>query len=327
VWYGQRNGGGTIGPGTYSALVRATDRYGVTRTSPFLDTVTDLDTPFIPGPGGKIATDGLFTLNPDGSDVASLGSAQELGPAWSPDGTHIAFHMLGQLPHGYAADSIYVMSSDGNDRVDLTPNLTHGRPKATYPAWSPDGARIAYLQLVRRSTGQEHQDIEVMNSDGTGKVDITNGTIDVCLLCLDHLSWSPDGSWIAFPCHAICLIHPDGTGLRSLTRPGGENTTDWFPSWSPDGTEVAFTRNDYQACNGGTYCQSVWVVRVRGRLERDLSPDPLAVEEYPSWSPDGSRLVFFKQGSPSSLWTMNPTGGERVSINLPLTEPAWGAYP
>src|SRR5438270_323940 len=122
-------------------------------------------------------------------------------PAWSPDGSKIAFTRYG------ANDSdIYVMHADGSGIVQLT--NTPGNDDQ--PAWSPDGSKIAFS-----STRDGNHEIYVMNAtDGSGLVRLTNDA-----LWDDHPAWSPDGSKIAFSKYSAIYVMnaTDGSGLVRLT--------------------------------------------------------------------------------------------------------------
>jgi TolB protein len=102
---------------------------------------------------------GISVMRPDGSGkrllahVPSSPGAGGLHASWSPDGSLIAFTRL--RPHGLGYDIRSVGVTDTRVRT-LADDARSG-----YPAWSPDGRRIAYA-----STGSA---INVMNSDGSGK--------------------------------------------------------------------------------------------------------------------------------------------------------------
>ncbi|MDA1349887.1 MAG: hypothetical protein O3A47_13645 [Chloroflexi bacterium] len=95
-------------------------------------------------------------------------------PAWSPDGSKIAFASLRDGSRG-----IYVMNADGTNQTRLTSDLDQWTD--LWPTWSPDGSRIAFWSR-RGSDG----DIHVVNTDGSGEIRITD-TIGVN----EEPAWSP----------------------------------------------------------------------------------------------------------------------------------------
>jgi Tol biopolymer transport system component len=106
-------------------------------------------------------------------------------PAWSPDGSRIAFSMT-------AAGSddpwtIHVLHRDGT--------LVHLSPSDVYdvaPSWSPDGGRIAFQS---RSFPNGNDEIYVMNADGTNRMRLTHGQAHARP---GFPAWSPDGARIAY---------------------------------------------------------------------------------------------------------------------------------
>ena len=120
-------------------------------------------------------------MNPDGTGVTQLTSrsAHNGSPAWSPDGSQIAF-----TSDRDGNEEIYVMNANGTGATRLT---NHSADDWS-PAWSPDGRRIAFV-----SDRDGNWNIHVMNADGHGIVRLT-----------DHFAadwspaWSPDGRQIAF---------------------------------------------------------------------------------------------------------------------------------
>jgi dipeptidyl aminopeptidase/acylaminoacyl peptidase len=106
-------------------------------------------------------------------------SADDLAPAWSPDGARIAFETLRD-----GNNEIYVMNHDGSEQVNLTQNLSPDHA----PAWSPDGTRIAFESLR-----DGVRDIYVMTADGTDQTRLTFGPgLNVAP------QWSTDGAGIVF---------------------------------------------------------------------------------------------------------------------------------
>src|SRR5712692_11221796 len=114
---------------------------------------------------GRIAftSDGvLYTINADGTNQLQLTSnGSNHSPAWSPDGTKIAFNRLG--PHD-TTNAIYLVNADGSglQKISLPP------AGDADPTWSPDGTKIAFV------SGNNNADIFVMNADGSNRVNLTN---------------------------------------------------------------------------------------------------------------------------------------------------------
>jgi len=79
----------------------------------------------------------IWVMGADGSNPVNLTNdeASSWGPAWSPDGTRIAFTYGGYPGPG----EVYVLGADG------PVNLTNNEARDGSPAWSPDGARIAFV--------------------------------------------------------------------------------------------------------------------------------------------------------------------------------------
>ncbi len=153
----------------------------------------------------------IYTVNPDGSGLARLTNSDvgDIAPAWSPDGTRIAFGCgIGAETDGgfrtVGPRDICVMDADGRGSVCLTNDpVADGEP-----TWSPDGSRIAF-----RRAG----DIYTMKPDGTEVTRLTT------VASASEPDWSPDGTKIAFTSRRglgreIHVMDADGTGAVNLTR-------------------------------------------------------------------------------------------------------------
>lgn len=215
----------------------------------------------------------IFTVRSDGTGTVRLTNnlASDTDPAWSPDGTKIAF--TSDRDGGRA---IYVMNEDGSDAKRLTPLTSH----SFRPAWSPDGSRIAFA-----SNRDGNTDVYVMNADGSGEVRLTTDpTVDT------DPAWSPDGTRIAFSsardgAAQIYVMDADGSGVTRFTTNTNGVTVDGHPAWSPDGTRLAFAAT---RCDGGSsgYCYpAVFVARPPGL------PVEVGVGSDPAWSPDGRKIA------------------------------------
>jgi hypothetical protein len=175
-----------------------------------------------------VPNDQVVIANADGSDPQVVTSG--LYPAWSPDG-----HELAVQDHG----SIWVVSTDGTNRHRVLRN-------ADAPAWSPDGSQLVFL-----GTGG----LRVANADGSN-----NHSLGVNSCCILRAAWSPDGSEIAYGFDNtdpnVCEIRPDGTGKHCLHLAGSvpipqTQIDDYFwsgdPAWGPAPGQLVFTQEDEQA--------------------------------------------------------------------------------
>jgi TolB protein len=98
-------------------------------------------------------------MDPDGQhqrNISNSPSTDDVGPAWSPDGTMLAFRR--------GKGDIWVMDAEGNSSQELT---TTG--KDAQPTWSPDGNLIAF-----RSSRSGDEDIWVMDAEGNNAYDLTS---------------------------------------------------------------------------------------------------------------------------------------------------------
>jgi sugar lactone lactonase YvrE len=217
--------------------------------------------------------DGMASMNSDGSGQWGLRFTRigEGAPAWSPDGSAIAFtdtrngpqeiyamdpdgtnvRQLTQVP--FAADpswspdgkriafddgsKLYAMSADGGAVVPLA--------DGAHPAWSPDGATIAYDAY------------DAKGSEGIYSLDLASGRttrLTTAPYSAEAPSWSPDGKRIAFDDgFEVYAMNGDGSGVAPLAD-GSQ------PAWSPDGAQIAFVRNG-----------QVWTMRADGTGARQLT--------------------------------------------------------
>lgn len=160
----------------------------------------------------------LFTVRWDGSDLTMLtdpGSCFHSDPAWSPDGTMIAFTRECE-----GVTQLYTITSDGQSERPLVAGEQDSNVD-----WSPDGSAVVFQ---RRFPG-DRTHIMLARADGTGLRQITTESENF------YPRFSPDGSMIAFVSNRdgsqeIYLIAEDGSGERRLTDPPGN---DIAPAWRP----------------------------------------------------------------------------------------------
>jgi TolB protein len=162
----------------------------------------------------------IYVMDAAGSNERRLtiNMEQDGHPAWSPDGSRIAF---AGARSGSA--NIYVMNADGTGQRQVTA-LSNWNYQ---PAWSPDGSRIAFARAFSGADG-----VYIVNADGTGSVTRLSPSFG------EWPAWSPNGSRVAYSDIGIVVIDVDGTGAVHLT----DGSFDWMPTWSSDGTRIAFAR-------------------------------------------------------------------------------------
>jgi dipeptidyl aminopeptidase/acylaminoacyl peptidase len=184
----------------------------------------------------------------------------DVGFAWSPDGSRIAFAQPGNDP------GLYVADADGSGPTFL-PGTEGAR--AARPAWAPDGSRIAFA---------DRRGVFIVSLDGGEP-----------MLVSDHggdPAWSPDGTHLAFSTSdGIVVVDADGSG------PIGVGNGYEF-AWSPGGDRIVY--HIEKSVSGG-FLEELWVVSADGS-----DPTPILrsdccsgiVDGSLTWSPDGTRVAF-----------------------------------
>jgi len=170
----------------------------------------------------------IYEVNADGTHVDRLTDdrLQESAPAWSPDGSRIAFDGWDDASGGQPPSPVrlYVMNENGTGIRALGPQNVAGA------AWSPDGSEIAFADT---ETGS----IMAIHPDGTRERSIVDMAEVVGGVHLVYgPTWSPDGTKIAFfagsdAAHTrIYVVNRDGSGLTQLTH---GPAADAEPAWQP----------------------------------------------------------------------------------------------
>jgi Tol biopolymer transport system component/DNA-binding winged helix-turn-helix (wHTH) protein len=211
-------------------------------------------------------------------------------PAFSPDGTRVAFRRESFVPR---MAGLYVKQVDGPELQQLT-NDANDR----FPVWSPDGKWIAFSRLSRKERT-------------IFKVPAQGGDLRPLLSTPPNaepieLDWSPDGKTIAFVGRitgdrtAISVLSLDSLAVRTLTMPGSTED-DWGPRYSPDGERLAFVR-------GKAGVESIVVMPSAGGEVRRVASELRRVNGAPAWSEDSQSIIF-------SGDTLDSSGLFRVSAN------------
>jgi TolB protein len=232
----------------------------------------------------------LTAPQPEGTDAAG-----NTNPAWSADGTRIAYTGTGDaVVEDPTTEEIYVMDGDG-EHVD---RLTDNSVPDLSPDWSPDGKHIVFSRASGLGAEAPQASLYVMDVDGSNEHELYRAKASGSEMLLLTPEWSPDGSQIAFtqvsyptgiPKASVYVIKSDGTGAREIARDAAE------PAWSPDGKRIAFASGRDK--NGQTCfeeCQpsgEIYVADADGANPARLTNEK-GEDASPSWSPDGERIAF-----------------------------------
>lgn len=208
------------------------------------------------GPGGRTAwvhrNGSSWELVVDGKVVSS--GPTHLSPAFMPNGTVAAAYSEAQKTSIYAFSGRAKTLLAGPGGINVS------------PTFSPDGSRLAFASDLGGSSA-----IYLAPAGGGPPSRLTNTGKAT------DPAWSPTGELIAFVSREtdICVIRPDGTGLRQLTGGQGAN---YRPSFSPDGRMIVFssTRNGRQ---------QLFVMAANGDSQQPLMPNYQPAQEQPYWSP------------------------------------------
>jgi Tol biopolymer transport system component len=215
-------------------------------------------------------------------------------PAWSPDGTQIAF---ASRREGVA--HIYVMGADGKG----TRRLTSGKLSDEHPSWSPDGTKILFgregiLMAVPARGGTPHR-----IGHGPGNA--------------GDPAWSPDGKQIAYdyrmpgtPVREVYVARADGTHPRAVTKLLNVSVA---PAWASDGKRLAFASN----ARGGRF--EIYVVGLDGKGLRQVTFMDGDVFD-PAWALDGRTLSFYADGA---VWIDTGEHERQLTSGKNDSSPAW----
>ncbi len=263
----------------------------------------------------------IFSILPDGTSRLRLTDTTRANnelPAWSADGTKIAFFLY-QPGRG---ESLRTMNADGTGvSVVVRRPLFHvGSWSGWGVAWSADGTRLTFC-AAREDTGGLRK-IFVVNVDGTGLTQLSpaDDSTNDC-----DPSWSPDGTEIAFD--TVDLSGPTvGPVEIDVMRPDGSHRTavvsnGFSPDWSPDGTKLIFLRFVGHQTD-------VFEVNSDGTGLTQITHTPKREEFDPVYSPDGTKTAFTRTrlsgSSENDIWVANAdgTGSQRITSTR-LKEEYW----
>ena len=253
---------------------------------------------------GRDGYEDVWIMNADGSDPVNLTQGRHgrcVSPAWSPDGTKIAYLDVGA---DYSIGDVWVMDADGGNPQQMG-SLTN--PGYNDMVWAEDGSLIYF---IKHRIGDPEVFVVALDGSGSSLMDwreaawIVKGSID-------NRGLSPDGTKLADvvlqddegdaylylaifapgevpqPSEQIedllnridfrVIPLPDLPYQQAELEPGQFISSNPDPTWSPDSMKIAFSADNEQGD------EEVWVVDIDGsnlvNLTNGLGGD------YPAWQP------------------------------------------
>jgi Tol biopolymer transport system component len=234
---------------------------------------------------------GIYLMDTAGANIRQIFNGDGVGVTWSPDGKWLAFSQGGTLSK---------IKATGDSLTTVTDVAG-----AIRPSWSPNNKWIAFVQ---RSPGY-----------GIWLYDVTKGTSALLLSYGDFPSWNPltgelillSAQFDQYTGYVYYNYVAVDSGISSTRSLGSFATAAdvGFSPMSPTGNRIALgvKRTD-------DYAQ-VWIFDLTSRTITQLTTDG---GDYPSWSPDGSKIIYTRtQPGDGGLWVMNADGSNKHRITKP----------
>lgn len=210
-----------------------------------------------------------------------------VSPAWSPDGSQLAYVTLSQTEQ----QVMVIDAQGGNQRVVFS-----GPPGDAINgsiAWSPDGTHLAFTGLM---DGRQVIYLDDLSSPD-GPLPLTDAFANAFSPTFSAdgrelaFSWAPAANQEVFVA-ALGTVAMPITSDTQLTRVTHDYNLDSFPAWSPDGAWLAFT-SDRQG-NSEIYAVPAGCLSSPDPCDARMKrlTDHIARDIFPTWSPDGTRLLF-----------------------------------
>jgi TolB protein len=240
----------------------------------------------------------------EGTNVALRSNEPIISPAWSPDGTKVAY-----VSFENKKPVIFVQNLATRQRTIVA----NYKGSNSAPSWSPDGSRLA-IALARDSLTQ----VYIVNADGTGLRRLTN-TYGI----ETEPQFAPDGQTIYFTSD-----RSGGPQIYRMSAAGGEaqrvtfnGTYNISPRISPDGKLLA-----YISRREGRF--QLYVLDLTNGQEQRLSDT--AGDESPSFSPNSKYIMYATEsGRRGSLAVVSVDGRVRHRLTTQagdIREPTWGPF-
>ncbi len=229
----------------------------------------------------------LWTFHPDGTAISSSSSskqlldcldpnAQDVDPAYSPDGKSILFTSTRGEKVG-----VWLVSEDGRGLQRVC--------DGDQAEWAPDGTKIVF---------RKNHKVWIRDLKTGAQRQIVPEQFKMC----SGPSWSPDGNRIAFACrwdagNGLFLVEVEARGGKPVKVYDKKGACE--PHWSPDGKTLVYETETH-----------ICTIQPEGTKNRLITYYG-GVQRYGQFSPDGKRIVFCQGVTENGPWQLYvvPSGG------------------
>ncbi len=316
--------------------------------------------------------DGRFDVRYKLLDTLASSQLSGLAMAVQPQFTRLAAHKIADdiyekllgVRGAFATRMAYVTKAGSEYRLEVADADGEGvhialrsNEPIISPAWSPDGAKVAYVSFENKKPVVYVQNLVTRQRTAVANFKGSNSAP----------SWSPDGSRLAIALARdgltqVYVVNADGSGLRRLTNTNGIDTE---PQFSADGQSIYFTSDRsggpqiYRMPAGGGEARRItfqgsynisprispdgkmlaYISRRDGRFQlyaldlangQEMRLSDTTSDESPSFSPNGKYIMYATEtGRRGALAVVSVDGRTRYRLSTQagdIREPTWGPF-